>query len=1052
MMKSWLVFILLALSPPAWSGWNPDTGVLSNEHLSLQIQNGAVVSLKNRAGKDLLFPARRTREASPIIVRLDGVDFTLQGESRLVSGDGNEEAVKLVYRLGNYSATVKYELAGEAVRVHVLVKNASTAPVDAHVRILLDTQVGTNDGSPFFIQSMGLIAKEREWRGMPFTDWFGYDRYPSPEIISHGHLETPPEKIIVAWWPGVKKGGFNYSPRGGDITRDSALVAYYPLGRIAPGGESVTISLAYGSGPPKASSLKKQLLQALKELRAAAEAKYEADLETMVLIDAAALEAITENKSFQQRFNGVAFDSVVDFGKAVVELGVEGSIDPSAGGLTMLLAPLAIASDTLYYGMDEIRTIEYLSSHFGKYQKIWVAWDNLSEEERMAKIRMGVAAGPGDELTQHFRGLDDLINVLESDELRLAEDYPYEAVLDVIARCKECLGLSSLKEVVCVSLSGTGDTFELHMIGTLGPHKRRLEAAAQIERAGQIFKDSGTVISWGGLAAGVGIKLGAAFFTGGTSVVVEGVVMTVGLSAFAASEAFKFSGTACDMTSDQMYFFQAMQAALSWDYERKRLYEIITQIPLGVRQAKVVTAEGAGVKISHFRVENGNPAGGESAVVNYFLTLENESSSPEYCSAAVYVPGLTETQAPLFFSVPLKRTLVSPGTKQISGTLTVPRGGAVSGEAVQMRAKCMVGSGIKDLLIASTAFKVGEERVPEWSREEIIAEGTIRQGEERGQVVEIQPDMGAAVFYLDYEGSDIDLHVTDPQGRHVGPDYRLGKIEAGIPGGTHIEGVGRKEIRLKNPAPGRYRVKWNAVSTHRRESYQVLFKQALEVREPLITCVPREIYLDPYDNLDLISISIMEISGVADAGRPRLRGVDESLWRVSGELAPGGIVKMEIRKPVELAKRGITEFIVECPGTTEVSRIKIKIPPEQFRSLSYPLALQINELRNARNKVFQQAGLGNDLWETTRFGRFCHPETQTILRENLSVRLPPQPAPPVRNKNAGLFPQDLGIALLILLGILGFGGLVVLIGGGVFVFWLVSDKKPNNENSIEETF
>ncbi len=104
----------------------------------------------------------------------------------------------LEYELpGKAAIEMTYTILGPAISMRLQIQNAGSSSISAKARFLLDTQVGQNDGSPFFVDTLGLMHTEKSWEGMPFSSWAGYDRWPESRVIARGHFDTPPDRVML---------------------------------------------------------------------------------------------------------------------------------------------------------------------------------------------------------------------------------------------------------------------------------------------------------------------------------------------------------------------------------------------------------------------------------------------------------------------------------------------------------------------------------------------------------------------------------------------------------------------------------------------------------------------------------------------------------------------------------------------------------------------------------------------------------------------------------------------------------------------------------------
>lgn len=85
------------------------------------------------------------------------------------------------------------------------------------------------------------------------------------------------------------------------------------------------------------------------------------------------------------------------------------------------------------------------------------------------------------------------------------------------------------------------------------------------------------------------------------------------------------------------------------------------------------------------------------------------------------------------------------------------------------------------------------------------AAGEIAQGETASYVLSVE-GKNSLEIYLSYPGSDLDLHLYDPQGRHVGMNYDTGSTDLQIPGAEYSGNHAVPEwIRVGRPDSGDWR-------------------------------------------------------------------------------------------------------------------------------------------------------------------------------------------------------------------------------------------------------
>ena len=125
------------------------------------------------------------------------------------------------------------------VKVSYRVKNTSGSDIEVGTRILLDTMLGDNDGSPLSLPFVNqYITTERRLDEIP-DYWRSTDKAAYPDIVSYGLLKgwgnVEPDSMMVAHWRGtvqVKVGLYTrsyrrfYDKRNKYNSADSAVAIY----------------------------------------------------------------------------------------------------------------------------------------------------------------------------------------------------------------------------------------------------------------------------------------------------------------------------------------------------------------------------------------------------------------------------------------------------------------------------------------------------------------------------------------------------------------------------------------------------------------------------------------------------------------------------------------------------------------------------------------------------------------------------------------------------------------------------------------------------------
>ena len=140
------------------------------------------------------------------------------------------------------------------------VLNKGSHNVELGSRILLDTQLGSNDASPMLVGST-YVTNETEYRseGLP-ASWRSADEKFAPEVISYGLLSgwdnVAPDRMVIAHWESLSNTKWDYAPnklinfttdKNSYGSADSATALYFEPKTLKNGGE-IVYETFYGIG------------------------------------------------------------------------------------------------------------------------------------------------------------------------------------------------------------------------------------------------------------------------------------------------------------------------------------------------------------------------------------------------------------------------------------------------------------------------------------------------------------------------------------------------------------------------------------------------------------------------------------------------------------------------------------------------------------------------------------------------------------------------------------------------------------------------------------
>jgi hypothetical protein len=138
------------------------------------------------------------------------------------------------------------------VRINYQVENTGTTTQQVGTRVMLDTQLGYNDGAPFRVLGQGNITTETEFLGAAVPDNFiVVDSLQSPQIAAQGIVSTAgertPDRLVFANWYRLYSTAWNFTVQPGySLTGDSGVGYYWNPVALAP-GETMELSTRYGA-------------------------------------------------------------------------------------------------------------------------------------------------------------------------------------------------------------------------------------------------------------------------------------------------------------------------------------------------------------------------------------------------------------------------------------------------------------------------------------------------------------------------------------------------------------------------------------------------------------------------------------------------------------------------------------------------------------------------------------------------------------------------------------------------------------------------------------
>lgn len=147
----------------------------------------------------------------------------------------------------------------DTVQISYSYKNTTASAKSVGIRIMLDTMLGSNDGVPFKIPSVGNLTKEREFNGTSIPQyWQAYDSFTNPTVYAIGTVyksgTRKPSKLQYAYWPKITGTVWDYTvdpncefAENTTNRNDSAVALYWNPTSVASGASS-SVCTYYGVG------------------------------------------------------------------------------------------------------------------------------------------------------------------------------------------------------------------------------------------------------------------------------------------------------------------------------------------------------------------------------------------------------------------------------------------------------------------------------------------------------------------------------------------------------------------------------------------------------------------------------------------------------------------------------------------------------------------------------------------------------------------------------------------------------------------------------------
>ncbi len=885
--------------------------ILGNEYLTLQVFESGQFVLQTADGRYLLYPGPTSYLSvkvddivyanSPDLPHVLSVDMPLQFLD--MDDDGIEDAAFITYSTPEkVRVNQRLELAGEALKITVDITNQDVSSHTVSIRHLIDTQVDDNDGSPLWMAGNVYVAEVE--LAPPFTTWKGYDRLPDPVLQSVGTLVTRPDRMVFAHWPVAVDSPWEYTPdprrqfyTPGFVTSpesDSCVLMYFNLGELAS-TDGASVETYYGVGAPAPQSELKQLLLALDKVHAAVQGKLDSDVSALAQVQASAYRAVHGKEEPENFIIGafrwasripLGWDRIASklFGVAIKKLVIE-----------------------LFEKMDETVTERLDRLVFRIYREANFDPDDPNLESKIEHLLLTYEEGPyiqihKQTLSERFAAFRTRIEAEYGDK-GLPPTFPLDEVLLALQQYETSLSKAGSFEVTLMWINPEVKCSEFAKAGKMSSWLQMIQGLAPLEQAGAKFKTVGFLVG-AGMVAGKGVW---AFCSGGMSLIAELAVaqFAMGAGLFMGDAAAE----AVDICSDATHGLAAVQSMAALPEEVTTLEESFDKTLRYVEAAleepeawKGFDGEIMDLDFPDIILPSGSNVGSTEGRVR----VKNTGEIPANVSVFVdiYAPPragrrvISVTQPDIVSLMPGEERDIAlrygaPDTKVWE---------AVGSYQVVVRVS--IGTKLRSSLeyphlSDKTVFVVGSEEAVAMGNMQLVSTvqaGHISEGQALRATHTPEESMQRTEFTLFQQGSDLDLHLYDEMGNHVGLNYDTGEVEIGIPGARYSGSTADPEWITVEQSGGRgYTTEVVAVEVEQAtESYQVIaidipfYPAVLGVKPTLISLEVQERPEQPVQFL----MMPMEYGGQSNV--VNLQTVASDLVNEKGQTIPASSLRFDL--------------------------------------------------------------------------------------------------------------------------------------------------------------
>lgn len=902
---------------------------ITNESLTLfyrTAENIGTFTLQTADGRDLLFGGGNPR-TSYLTVQVDGTNYvTRSGVSNATLLDSHVSQPPTVSEAGRSVATEwtlpegvvvmqTLSLMGEAVEFAVSVENASDLERTINLRYLFDYQVDQQDGAPIFVDGE-VLTTETRFESPAFTTWQTYDRLPEPNLTGRATVGTQPDQIDFVEWEDAFRNPYEYvhsgEPEGdsGDEfytpgennspASDSAGLIFWNFGPLL-GDEFVSVATYYGGDSPDRTRLG-SIKTALDEYHDAIKRLSEETIRSKAQANA---------RIFREHGLEYAENLVNYFGYRgeVSGIGPPDVDDETRLHLDRLLKDVSAETarqlhafyDEMFNAANSDDPMDAIAETFGQFFR-----GNHPDQSQFLTVDGKTLEEFNEEFDEAFETLRD--NFLAKLQARGRRPNQVNEIVRAFEKLTERVNEHRQRIASNNNALSTAVVEGREIKGQFG--------SIEMDNPGLILFSSFVIAS--AAAAGIAYTLTyGAYLVSTTAVPIA--VTSVGVlhqtlsswKVVLSSEVLWAWTVAGGQGTPQWKVKEVQEEALK--KVMRKAWELGWEVgELAAQRVEVVETSVEFVTVDDVITREGARVAMETATIRLRNPHANMTITPRFVAKECYITSVNTDSPP---SEHFGQVLVPPADE-------IPE--LEPGEETTVEVRYLVPLDITTgfytlrLTVEANVFAVAETTVlPTFhanidANEELVnsrlSEETITEGSSSSTTHDPRTESEHVTYGLPYGGSDLDIHLYDEAGNHVGIDYDTGEIDRQIPDTAYSgadRGRGYEWIRVWEPS-GTFRVETVAVETDERGTSYVVDALETPTLPPTLRGYPSPVLIEgtPGQTVrtQLILAEIGGFSGstgslaVSDLTRDESMTIPPDAISFDDEFAvdPGGITNVEV--------------------------------------------------------------------------------------------------------------------------------------------------------------